>query len=240
MSITSAQELWERFACRGGGYICDVLLMRPPGVYRVADDTALLAEVVRRGSWAHRRRVLDLGCGTGALALEAARAGAASVTAVDLSVRSIATTWLNARARRAPVQVRRGDLFEPVRGESYDLVLANPPYVPARTTTVPRHRMARCWDAGTDGRLLLDRVCTGVADALAPGGTALIVHSEVCDEASTLARLEQSGLRASVVARASVPLGPVMRARLDLLAQRGLWSAGRHDEEILVVEAHRD
>jgi release factor glutamine methyltransferase len=40
---------------------------------------------------------LDIGTGTGALVLAAAKAGAASVTAVDLSLRSIATTWLNCR-----------------------------------------------------------------------------------------------------------------------------------------------
>lgn len=217
-----------------------MLLLRAPGVYRVADDTSLLAEIVRSGGYAHRRRVLDIGCGTGALALEAARSGATSVTAVDLSLRSVATAWLNARAHRAPVRVRCGDLFEPVRGERYDLLLANPPYVPAHTKKLPRHRLARCWDAGMDGRLILDRVCAGSAHALASGGTALIVHSEVCDENATVSRLEENGLRAHVVARMSLPFGPVMWARAELLEDRGMLRSGRREEEIVVVEARRD
>jgi release factor glutamine methyltransferase len=155
-----------------------VLLIRPPGVYRVDRDTALLTEVLRdrvRG-----RHVLDVGAGTGALAIAAARAGAASVTAVDLSRRSAAATWLNSRLHRAPVSVRCGDLFTPVRGRRFDVVVANPPYVPAPTQDPARYRIARSWDGGHDGRLLLDRLCSGLPDVLTADGTALIVHSEVC------------------------------------------------------------
>ncbi|MER7078605.1 release factor glutamine methyltransferase [Saccharopolyspora kobensis] len=214
-------------------------LVRPPGVYRAADDTSLLADVMRRGGYARGRRVLDLGCGTGALALAAARAGAASVTAVDLSLRSIAATWLNARAHRAPVVVRRGDLFEPVRGQAFDLVLANPPYVPAPTPALPRHRIARCWDAGVDGRQVLDRICAGAVRALTRDGTVLIVQSEVCDESATVARMREAGLRAQVIERSIVPFGPVMRARAALLEGRELLEPGRREEELVVVEARR-
>lgn len=222
------------------GYEGRVLLMRLPGVYRAADDTALLANVMRQGEYARGRRVLDIGCGTGALAIEAVRAGAASVTAVDLSLRSAAATWLNARVHRAPVDVRRGDLFEPVRGERFDLLLANPPYVPAPTSLLPRHRIARCWDAGIDGRQVLDRICLGSADALSSGGTVLIVQSEVCDERATLVRLEGAGIRSQVVARFRVPFGPVMRTRTALVEGRGLLKSGRREEELVVVEGCRD
>ncbi|MEV0089035.1 HemK2/MTQ2 family protein methyltransferase [Saccharopolyspora sp. NPDC050642] len=215
-----------------------MLLIRPPGVYRVADDTSLLTDVMRQGRYAHGRRVLDVGCGTGALAIEAARAGATSVTAIDLSLRSIAATWLNARTYRAAVHVRRGDLFEPVQGEKFDLLLANPPYVPAPTSILPRHRIARCWDAGFDGRQVLDRVCSGSAHALTSDGTALIVQSEVCGVNATVARLEEADMQAQVVARSIVPFGPVMRARAALLEDRGLLKTSHHEEELVVVEAH--
>ena len=108
-----------------------VLLIRPPGVYRIDRDTALLTEVLQ--DRVRSRHVLDVGAGTGALAIAAAHAGAASVTAVDLSRRSVAATWLNSRLHRVPVNVRCGDLFAPVRGRRFDVVVANPPYVPAPT-----------------------------------------------------------------------------------------------------------
>ncbi len=214
-----------------------MLLIRPPGVYRVDRDTALLTEVLRdrvRG-----RHVLDVGTGTGALAIAAVRAGAASVTAVDLSRRSAAATWFNSRLHRVPVTVRCGDLFTPVRGRRFDVVVANPPYVPAAGANPARHRIARCWDAGHDGRLLLDRLCSGLPDMLTDDGSALLVHSEVCGERATIDAMDAVGLDARVVARAVLPFGPVMRARAALLETRGLISPGQRAEEIVVVAGQR-
>jgi release factor glutamine methyltransferase len=210
----------------------------PPGVYRAEGDTALVTEVMRRGGFARGRDVLDLGTGSGALAIAASRAGAATVTAVDVSWRSIAATWVNARLHRAAVAVRRGDLFAPVAGRRFGLVVANPPYVPAETDRLPRHRLARCWDAGPDGRALVDRVCAGVADVLAPGGEVLLVHSGICDTDLTLDALDRAGLVPQVLAKASVPFGPVMRARAALLESRGLIGPGQREEELVVVGAH--
>jgi release factor glutamine methyltransferase len=214
-------------------------MLYPPGVYRAEGDTAMLTDVMRQGAFALGRDVLDLGTGSGALAVAAARAGAATVTAVDLSLRSVAATWLNARLHGLAVTVRRGDLFAPVAGRRFGLVVANPPYVPAETDRLPRHRKARCWDAGPDGRALLDRICAGVADVLAPGGDVLLVHSGVCDTDLTLDALDHVGLVPQVLAKATVPFGPVMRARAALLESRGLIGPGQRVEELVVVGAHR-
>jgi len=213
------------------------MLLRPPGVYRAEGDTELLVDVMGRGGFALDRDVLDVGTGSGALALAAARAGARSITAVDLSLRSVATTWLNSRLHRAPVTVRRGDLFTPVAGRRFDLVLANPPYVPAETAVLPRHRKARCWDAGEDGRAVLDRICADIPEVLAPDGQLLLVHSVICNTEFTLAALGRAGLVAQVLGEASVPFGPVMRARATMLEARGLVAPGQQMEELVVVGA---
>lgn len=212
-------------------------LLCPPGVYRAEDDTAMLTDVMCRGGFALDRDVLDVGTGSGALAVAAARAGAASVTAVDLSLRSVTATWLNARLQRASIRVHRGDLFAPVAGRRFGLVVANPPYVPAATDRLPRHRKARCWDAGPDGRALLDRICAGVRDVLTPSGEVLLVHSAVCDPDLTLDALGRAGLVPQILAKATVPFGPVMRARAALLEARGLISPGQREEELVVVGA---
>jgi release factor glutamine methyltransferase len=206
-------------------------------VYRAQSDTELLIEVTRDGGFARGRDVLDVGTGSGALALAAARSGAATVTAVDLSVRSVLTTWLNSRLHGARVTVHRGDLFEPVAGRRFGLVVANPPYVPAASARLPRHAIGRCWDAGPDGRALLDRICAGVPHVLAPGGDVLLVHSAVCDVDLTLAALGRAGLVPRVVTTATVPFGPVMRARAGMLESRGLIRPGQRDEELVVVGA---
>lgn len=73
-------------------------------------------------------RVLDLGTGCGLLGLMAARAGAA-VTATDLPGVPIATVAENARRNGlVPPRLLVGDLFAPVAGERFDLVLFNPPF----------------------------------------------------------------------------------------------------------------
>lgn len=209
----------------------------PPGVYRAQSDTALLSGDI--GRLARDRHVLDVGSGSGALALAAARAGSASVTAVDLSWRSVAATWLNARLHGATVSVRRGDLYAPVADRRFDLVVANPPYVPAATATLPRYTVGRCWDGGLDGRVVLDRLCDGARDRLTADGVLLLVHSAVCDADRTLARLAAAGMDGDVVARRRVPFGPVMRARATMLQARGLIEAGQRIEELVVVEARR-
>jgi release factor glutamine methyltransferase len=214
------------------------MLLCPPGVYRAEGDTQLLIDVTREGGFARGRDVLDVGTGSGALALAAARIGASSVTAVDLSLRSVAATWLNSRLHRARVTVHRGDLFGPVAGRRFGLVMANPPYVPAASTRLPRHRMGRCWDAGPDGRVLIDRICADVQHVLAPDGDVLLVHSAICDVDLTLAALERAGLVPRVVTTATVPFGPVMRGRAAMLEARGLIRPGQREEELVVVGAH--
>ncbi len=227
------------FGSARGGYPKIVLLLRPPGVYRADSDTSLLIHVLREGGYAVGRRVLDIGTGTGALALAAARAGAASVTAVDLSLRSVVAARLNTRLHRVQCTVHHGDLFEPVAGKRFELILANPPYVPAATNTLRRHRITRCWDGGLDGRAVLDRICTEGPAMLAPNGMMLLVHSAVCDDDVTVRRLIGAGLPAEVLARATVPFGPVMRLRAAMLEARGLVEPGQRDEELVVIGARR-
>ena len=214
-------------------------MLRPPGVYRAQDDTSLLIDILDAGDFADGRDVLDVGTGGGALAIAAARAGAASVSAVDLSLRSVLTARVNCRLNRADVTVHRGDLFAPVRGRRFGLILTNPPYVPAATNVLPRYRLARCWHGGWDGRALLDRICDGAPPALTETGVLLLVQSEVSGEDATIERLSAGGLQASVVARVTVPFGPVMRARADALQDRGLLRPGQTDEELTVIEARR-
>ena len=213
------------------------MLLRLPGTYPAQGDTHLLAGTLRRRGLAEGRRVLDLCTGTGALALASAAAGAREVVAVDLSRRVAWNARINAALARANVEVRTGDLFEPVSGERFDLVTVNPPYVPAASDELPRRGIARSWDAGVDGRALLDRICAGVSGVLAPGGVLLLTHSVLADERRTLEQLDAADLDAEVVERVDEPFGPVMRRRAEMLRRRGLLVPGQQSEELVVIEA---
>src|SRR3954470_22252568 len=133
-------------------------LIRPPGVHRPISDTWMLAARMREEIAAGRRTVLDLCTGTGALAIAAAREGA-DATAIDVSRRALACVRANAALNRVRVEPLRGDLFEPVRGRRFDVIVTNPPYVPGSSDRLPDRGIERAWYAGLDGRILVDRIC---------------------------------------------------------------------------------
>ncbi|WP_197320341.1 HemK2/MTQ2 family protein methyltransferase [Saccharomonospora sp. NB11] len=213
-----------------------MLLLRPPGVYRPQDDTELLTEAFRGVTLPEDARVLDVGTGTGALALTAARAGAAEVLAVDVSRRALAAAWLNARVRRLPVRVCRTDVVTAPPPGPFDLVLANPPYVPWSSESPKRSRR---WDAGDDGRSVIDPLCAVVPTLLCEGGCFLLVQSSLSGVEATVSALAEAGLKTSVVARQPVPFGPVLRGRARYLEQRGLIADGQREEELVVIRADR-
>ena len=209
-------------------------LLRFPGVYAPQHDTRLLAEALRREHLPSDAHVLDLCTGTGTLAVQAARAGASNVTAVDISARAVWSARVNALVRRLPVKVHRGHLTDPVPGQRFGLVLANPPYVPAGRA-VPPERRSRAWDAGWDGRTYLDSVCASAPGILTASGVLLMVQSALCGVGLTLRMLREGGLRAQVQDRMVIPFGPVMRHRAAWLEARGYIRRGQREEELVVI-----
>ncbi|WP_113716147.1 DUF7059 domain-containing protein [Arthrobacter dokdonensis] len=133
-------------------------------------------------------RALDLGTGCGIQLFHLLR-HAHTVVATDVSVRALAFTrfnlLLNASAlgladadfdpanQDARVSLRRGSLLEPVAGETFDLVVSNPPFV-----ITPRHRGEDAGaqftyrDGGLAGDAIVEALVRGLPDVLAPGGIA--------------------------------------------------------------------
>lgn len=205
-----------------------------PGVFRPISDTWLLAAVLRE--LAPGARVLDVCTGSGALAVTAALAGAREITAVDVSRRAVATARINARLNGATVRARRSDLFSLLRDERYDVIVSNPPYVPDPDRDRPPTRgPQRAWDAGHDGRVVLDRLIAEAPRHLHPGGSLLLVHSDLCGIDPTLDGLRAARLDARVVTRHRGPLGPLMRDRIDHLRRRGMLAPGQTEEEVVVI-----
>jgi release factor glutamine methyltransferase len=214
-----------------------VRLLRLPGVFKPPSDAWLLVRVMRERGLARDASVLDVFTGSGVLAVAAALAGARSVTAVDVSRRAVLTARLNGALNGTRVHALRGDVFEPVRDERFDLITANPPYVPGEDDELPGFGAARAWEGGRDGRVFVDRLATSAADHLAPGGKLLMVVSSLTGEVPTRGALRAGGLRPEVVARGRGPLGPLVSARAEQLERRGLLAPGEREEEMLVILA---
>lgn len=210
-------------------------LLPLPGVFQPPSDSYMLADQLRRERLGPGASVLDLCTGSGHLAVVAALAGARAF-AVDVSRRAVLSVRLNALVNGVSVTALRGDLFEPVAGRRFDVIVSNPPYLPHPDEVLPQRGLARAIDAGPRGRAFLDRICAQVDRYLTPGGVLLLVHSTVCGERETLDALGSRGLEASVVFRHRGPLGPILASRVDWLRAQGMLLPG-DQEDVIIVRA---
>lgn len=162
-----------------------------PEVYEPAEDTILLADNldVRDGE-----SVLELGTGCGLLAILAARAGG-RVVATDINPAAIECASLNAAIHGVAekIEFRLGNLFEPVRNERFDVIIFNPPYLPINPEERVGGMLERAWEAGIDGREVLDRFLHEAPDHLRAGGRVLFVQSSLADDKKTEKMLKLSG-----------------------------------------------
>lgn len=118
------------------------------------------------------KSVLDLGCGTGLLAIAAARLGAAEVWATDVSPVAVDCARRNAERNGVDLTAKVGDLFEPVAGRSFDLIVTVPPQLPA-----PAGARGPMF-GGADGLCFFESILREAPDHLERGGELLTcVHS---------------------------------------------------------------
>jgi ribosomal protein L3 glutamine methyltransferase len=124
--------------------------------------------------------VLDLCTGSGCLAILAARHFPnAEVDAVDISKDALAVAARNVgdHGLEGQIELYRGDLFGPLAGKRYDLIISNPPYVDeAGMASLPRECRAEpklAFDGGADGLDVVRRILDEAGKYLTPGGGLL-------------------------------------------------------------------
>jgi ribosomal protein L3 glutamine methyltransferase len=127
------------------------------------------------------RRALDLGTGSGCLAVLLARAfPRARIDAVDVSAAALSVARVNLRRYRLGRRIRllRSNLFSALRGRRYDLIVCNPPYVPeARMRRLPRehrHEPRRALAGGRDGLDLVRALLARAREHLEPEGLLVV------------------------------------------------------------------
>ncbi|MEZ5354372.1 MAG: class I SAM-dependent methyltransferase [Bryobacteraceae bacterium] len=123
--------------------------------------------------YAAQRRVWDLGCGSGALALLLAGC-AARILGTDINPRAIALSRWNAAINDSPAQFRLGSLAGPVDGERFDLIVAQPPYLPFDGGPHSSATRSQFLHGGDRGDEIAHQVLELAPRHLAPGGVALV------------------------------------------------------------------
>jgi release factor glutamine methyltransferase len=214
------------------------------GVYAPREDSQLLIDVMEKTGLARGHRVADLCTGRGVAAVAACEQGAKEVSAFDICPRAVHCARTTTATAGVEVAVHLGSWARAVEFGPYDLVVCNPPYVPhdpsIEALQLPSHfGPARAWDAGYDGRLVLDPLCRAAPELLADGGSLLLVQSEFAGPRHTLAQLASSGLDAAVIAWQWIPFGPVLSSRAQWLEDTGRLEPGRREEELLVIRADK-
>jgi release factor glutamine methyltransferase len=184
--LTAVRELVRRRGRRepvqhilGFTEFCGLRLKTDPRALIPRPETELLVETAASRVAAPPARILDLGTGGGAIALALARMfPSARVTAVDVSPEALQLASENAEATglAGRVTFAESDWFGGLApGETYDLVISNPPYLtPGETADaapeVRDHEPARALTAGDGGFADIGTIVAGAPGALAPGG----------------------------------------------------------------------
>ncbi len=137
--------------------------------------------------------VLDLCTGSGCLAILAAHIFPdARIDAVELSADALAVARRNVTesGMTARITLFEGDLFAPLQGKKYDLIITNPPYVDveglAALTAEHRHEPNLAFDGGTDGLDILRRIVREAPQYLTERGGLL------CESGRGRTALEQA------------------------------------------------
>jgi release factor glutamine methyltransferase len=138
--------------------------------------------------------VLDMGTGSGVCAVRAAR-HARRVVAVDISPEAARCARINILLNRLEdrVEVLQGDLFAPVIGQRFDVVLFNPPFLAGE----PRDEADRAWRCID----VPERFAQGLVGHLKPGGFALLLLSTYGDCGRYIEQLRMQGLTLTTVAQ---------------------------------------
>jgi len=177
--------------------VLDLRIMVIPGVAnpKILRSGAFFASQIDSRSVGTGTRVLDMGTGSGVCALRAAHY-AGRVVAVDISAAAVRCARINAMLNRFDdrIDIRHGDLFAPLSGERFDLVLFNPPFYLGAPTD-DRDAAWRSNDAA-------QRFAAGLAEHLEPNGAALLLLSSFGDGCALYeSELRANGFQLTVFAR---------------------------------------
>jgi release factor glutamine methyltransferase len=169
--ITGEKEFWSMNLI----VTRDTLVPRP-------ETEILVDQALQRIPRDSALRVLDVGTGSGAIALAVAKERPnCEIVATDISAAALAVAKENARQHSLPnIEFLRGDWLEPVAGQLFDIIATNPPYVPSGDKDLERlkHEPLAALASGADGLDAIRRIAVEALAVIKPGGSLLIEHGD--------------------------------------------------------------
>ena len=174
-----------------------IIIYKHPEVYEPAEDTFLFAENL---DIQRKDEVLEIGTGTGLIAVYAAQR-TRKVVATDINEHAVKCALKNTITNRTyNIELRKGNLFEPVEGEKFDIILFNTPYLPTSSDEKLNEELNTAFDGGLEGRDTIDQFIEQVKDYLNDGGRVQLVQSSLADNEKTLSKLTELGFEAEITA----------------------------------------
>jgi len=172
-------------------------------VYEPHDDTELLVSAILENETnITGKKVLEIGAGTGLISIILAKKGA-DVTAVDINEKAVECTKRNARINNINIEVLEGDLFEPVSGKKYDIIVFNPPYLPEES--LDRYLSLTYREAvigGEKGNEVIIKFLKELPNYLSENGKAYFVTSSLSDVKEIMIVAIENRLRLELVKKA--------------------------------------
>jgi release factor glutamine methyltransferase len=180
----------------------DLLFDVNDDVYEPAEDSFLFVESLEVKP---DQVVLDLGTGSGILAITAAQK-AQHVLAVDLNPYAVRCAKDNSKLNHIKnIDFLQTDLFSAFKDcVQFDLVLFNAPYLPSEEGEEATW-IGRSWAGGATGRVVVDRFIAQVGAYLKPHGKVLLMQSTLTGVDETLQIFTKNGLKASIIATQQLP-----------------------------------
>ncbi len=166
-------------------------------VYPPSEDSALLAEVARDHA---RGLVLDLGTGSGWVAERVS-----SFPAVSRVIGSDLNPHACRAARTRGVEPVRADLLAPFRGDTFDTVLFNPPYLPTVPEMEQDDWMEQALSGGRTGRETIEPFLSDLPRVLSPEGMGLLLVSSLTGLDAVTEHATSQGLYSDILRQDSYP-----------------------------------
>ncbi|MEX0568773.1 MAG: HemK2/MTQ2 family protein methyltransferase [Candidatus Njordarchaeota archaeon] len=166
-------------------------------VYEPSDDTEILAKaalsLVKSGE-----KILEIGCGAGAISILLAKKGC-KVMATDISKEAVEITKINAKINNVHIDIRWGDLFEPVE-DKFDVIIFNPPYLPKDDLDILiPGEFKKSIIGGEKGNEIVIRFIENMPRYLKREGYALIVLSSLSKIEEVLEKIKRYKMKYEIV-----------------------------------------